>query len=62
MTDRFEMDEKGWPKGFFDEVLGKWEGELERGPQGEHEEREGFERSERAEENPPPKKPDKLTG
>lgn len=35
-----EVAEEGWPEGFFDEVLGSWEGELERGPQGEYEERE----------------------
>jgi hypothetical protein len=31
----------GWPEGWFDDVLGGWQGEsLERGPQGEPESRE----------------------
>jgi hypothetical protein len=30
----------GWPDGFFEEVVGKWEGELERPAQGELESRE----------------------
>ncbi len=35
-----EVDEERWPEGFFDEVLGSWEGEIERGGQGEYEVRE----------------------
>lgn len=31
-----------WPEGFFEEVLGGWEGELERSAQGEYEEREAL--------------------
>ena len=35
-----EMGE-GWPEGYFEDVVGRWEGdELERPPQGELEERE----------------------
>lgn len=33
----------GWPSGYFDEVVGQWEGEaLERPPQGEPERRASF--------------------
>lgn len=32
-----------WPEGYFDQVFGRWEGEaLRRAPQGEYEERSGF--------------------
>jgi hypothetical protein len=34
-----EVDEERWPEGFFEEVLGCWEGELERPPQGAYEDR-----------------------
>ena len=37
-----EVDGEGWPGGFFEDVLGAWEGEIERAPQGSYEEREGF--------------------
>jgi len=30
----------GWPEGFFENVVGRWEGELVRAPQGEADERE----------------------
>ncbi len=34
---------QGWPAGYFEEVVGRWEGEpLRRPPQGEHEDREGL--------------------
>jgi hypothetical protein len=33
-------EELGWPPGFFDQVVGKWQGEFERPPQGEFEERD----------------------
>lgn len=33
----------GWPEGYFDEVLGQWQGEpLERPPRGELEQRDDF--------------------
>ncbi len=35
-----EVDEEDWPEGFFEEVLGSWEGEIERSGQGVYEERE----------------------
>lgn len=35
-----EVGGEGWPEGFFEEVLGGWEGELERSAQGEYEGRE----------------------
>ncbi len=36
-------EELGWPPGFFEETAGAWQGEpLERGPQGEYEEREAL--------------------
>ena len=35
-----EADEGGWPENFFGDVLGAWEGDLRRGPQGSYEERE----------------------
>lgn len=35
-----EVDGGGWPEGFFEDVLGAWEGELRRPPQGSYEERE----------------------
>lgn len=31
-----------WPEGFFENVLGAWEGEIERPPQGVYEKREDF--------------------
>lgn len=37
-----EVDEERWPEGFFDEVLGSWEGEIERPAQGNYETREGL--------------------
>lgn len=37
-----EVGGGGWPEGFFEEVLGSWEGELERPSQGEYEERARF--------------------
>ncbi len=37
-----EVGGGGWPEGFFKEVLGSWEGELERPSQGEYEERARF--------------------
>ncbi len=37
-----EVGDEGWPEGFFEEVLGGWEGELERPPQGAYEKREGI--------------------
>ncbi|CAN5510074.1 MAG: hypothetical protein ACR2N0_11940 [Rubrobacteraceae bacterium] len=37
-----EVDEERWPEGFFDEVLGSWEGEVERGGQGDYEAREAL--------------------
>lgn len=37
-----ERDANGWPIGFFERIAGQWEGELERAPQGEFEERESF--------------------
>jgi hypothetical protein len=33
-------EERGWPPGFFEQTAGKWQGELERAPQGECEERD----------------------
>ncbi len=39
---RKEVDTEGWPENFFEDVLGAWEGELRRPPQGLYEEREGF--------------------
>ena len=35
-----EVGGEGWPEGFFGEVLGAWEGEIDRAPQGLYEERE----------------------
>lgn len=35
-----EVDGDGWPEGFFEDVLGAWEGELRRPPQGSYEKRE----------------------
>lgn len=35
-----EVGGGGWPEGFFEEVIGGWEGDLERPAQGEYEERE----------------------
>ena len=37
---RQEVDDEEWPEGFFEDVLGAWEGELRRSPQGLYEERE----------------------
>lgn len=37
---RKEADAEEWPEGFFEDVLGAWEGELQRPPQGLYEERE----------------------
>lgn len=35
-----EVASEEWPKGFFEDVLGAWEGELQRPSQGSYEERE----------------------
>ena len=35
-----EVDDEEWPEGFFEDVLGAWEGAFERAPQGFYEERE----------------------
>lgn len=35
-----EVNDEEWPEGFFEDVLGAWEGEIERSPQGMYEERE----------------------
>ena len=35
-----EVDGDAWPEGFFEDVLGSWEGELWRPLQGSYEERE----------------------
>lgn len=32
----------GWPEGYFEQVLGRWQGDLERPPQGDYEIREEF--------------------
>ncbi len=37
-----QRDANGWPTGFFERTEGKWQGELERAPQGEYEIRESF--------------------
>lgn len=37
---RQEVDDEEWPEGFLEDVLGTWEGELQRSPQGLYEERE----------------------
>ena len=37
-----ELQKRGWSPGFFEATFGKWEGELERAPQGEFEKREEF--------------------
>jgi hypothetical protein len=37
-----EVDDKKWPEGFFEDVLGAWEGDLRRPQQGLYEEREGL--------------------
>lgn len=39
---RQEVDGEKWPEGFFEDVLGAWEGELRRPPQGSYEERENL--------------------
>ena len=39
---RQEADGEEWPEDFFEDVLGAWEGELRRSPQGLYEEREGL--------------------
>ena len=39
---RKEADTEKWPEGFFEDVLGTWEGELTRPPQGLYEERENL--------------------
>ena len=33
-------EERGWPPGFFEQTAGKWQGELQRAPQGEYEKRD----------------------
>jgi hypothetical protein len=35
-----EAGNQEWPKGFFEDALGAWEGKLQRPPQGVYEERE----------------------
>ena len=35
-----EVDDEEWPEGFFEDVLGSWEGELRRSLQSLYEERE----------------------
>lgn len=35
-----EVANESWPEGFFENVLGAWEGEFHRAPQGIYEERE----------------------
>lgn len=35
-----EVGNEEWPEGYFEDVLGAWEGELNRPPQGLYEERE----------------------
>lgn len=35
-----ERDANGWPVGFFDRTAGKWQGTIERAPQGDYEQRE----------------------
>jgi hypothetical protein len=37
-----EVSEEEWPEGFFDEVLGSWEGGIERPAQGDYEAREAL--------------------
>lgn len=37
-----ETSDEEWPEGFFNDVLGTWEGELRRPRQGNYEEREGL--------------------
>ncbi len=37
-----EVGEQEWPEGFFEDVLGSWEGELKRPPQGPYETRESL--------------------
>ena len=37
-----EVGGEDWPEGFFEEVLGGWEGDLERSPQGSYETREAL--------------------
>ena len=39
---RKEADAEEWPEDFFEDVLGAWEGEIERPPKGLYEEREDF--------------------
>ena len=34
--------QRPWSAGFFEETYGQWKGELERGPQGEYEQRNEF--------------------
>lgn len=41
-----EVGGEEWPRGFFEEVLGGWAGELERPLQGDYEERESLEEGE----------------
>ncbi|MEX2213978.1 MAG: hypothetical protein WD768_07610 [Phycisphaeraceae bacterium] len=38
----YVRDAKGWPEGFFENVIGAWRGDLERGDQGEYESRESL--------------------
>ncbi len=40
--DSEETVKKGWPPGFFERTAGQWQGELERAPQGEFEQRESL--------------------
>lgn len=40
MQPKEPKGERVWPPGFFEQVVGKWEGEFERPPQGEINDRE----------------------
>jgi len=43
LAELVTSDLKGWPEGYFESVVGGWVGEpLQRGPQGELEERKEF--------------------
>jgi hypothetical protein len=39
-TRQLTPEELGWPPGFFDQVVGKWQGDFERPPQPPAEERQ----------------------
>ncbi|HUY33616.1 MAG TPA: hypothetical protein VMV69_12775 [Pirellulales bacterium] len=40
LRDERKQDQDDWPRDFLERIVGRWEGELEREPQGEYEERE----------------------